>query len=362
MLSKQGVIRAYRSFFDDVKNEHIVTLGEGNTPLVPTAKLARLIHLALRLWCKFEGANPTGSFKDRGMTVAMSKAVQSGAQIVGCASTGNTSASCAAYAARAGLRCIVLLPAHGVARGKLAQARMYNVEICPIEGTFDDAQRLLHELAREAPIAVMNSTNPDRLAGQRTAAFEIIDELHFLPDYHFIPVGNGGNITAYWMGYREYLPVYAKEHGRYGLALPAMMGWEAEGAAPLVLGIVVANPQTVASAIRIGNPAHRERALAAARESGGRIGAVSDDEILEAQRLLAKLEGIFCEPASAASVAGLMKCSREGLFDGKREVSVVCTLTGHGLKDPDAVDIGSTRRRMRTYEPSAAVLRKALKL
>ncbi len=323
----QGIIKHYREFLPVSDSTPIVTLLEGNTPLVEAENLAKAIGFRGKIYLKYEGLNPTGSFKDRGMTVAISKAVESGKKAVICASTGNTSASAAAYAARAGLKAYVLLPKGTVAIGKLSQAMIYGAKVLAIKGTFDDALYIVRKIGEMLPVEIVNSVNPYRLEGQKTAAFEICDVLGDGPDYHFIPVGNAGNITAYWRGYREY-----KKAGKIE-KLPKMMGWQAEGAAPIVKGYPIKNPKTIATAIRIGNPYSWKNALRAAQESGGRIDAVSDGEILYAYRLIASTEGIFCEPASAASVAGLIKLTREGFFRGGE--TVVCTLTGNGLKDPD---------------------------
>ena len=323
-----GVIAHYREYLP-LSGETPVTLLEGNTPLVPCPRLARMLGSNIQLLAKLEGANPTGSFKDRGMTAAVSNAVAEGAPSVICASTGNTAASAAAYAARAGLRCFVLIPAGEIARGKLAQAMAHGARVLAVEDNFDAALRLVREISRRFPVALVNSVNPARIEGQKTAAFEICDALGEAPDYHALPVGNAGNITAYWKGFVEY--------SQLGLISrrPRMLGFQAEGAAPLVLGHPVQNPETFATAIRIGNPASGEQALAAARESEGRIDAVSDDEIRAAYEILAQEEGLFVEPASASCVAGLLKLAREGLFPRKQPVTVTCTLTGHGLKDPD---------------------------
>ena len=321
----RGVIEAYREFLPVSDRTPVITLLEGDTPLIEAAYISG--QLGVRVFLKYEGLNPTGSFKDRGMTVAVSKAVEEGARAVMCASTGNTSASAAAYAARAGLDCAVLIPRRAIALGKLAQALIHGAKVIAVDGNFDQALQLVRRITEEYPIVLVNSINPYRIEGQKTGAFEICDALGRAPDYHFIPVGNAGNITAYWKGYREY-----RQAGRTD-SLPRMMGWQAEGAAPIVLGRVVEKPETVATAIRIGNPASWKSAEEAARESGGRIDMVSDGEILEAYRLLAEREGVFCEPASAASVAGLYKSFRRGeLTQGSL---AVCVLTGHGLKDPD---------------------------
>jgi threonine synthase len=323
----KGIIHHYREYLPVNENTPIITLYEGNTPLVHAQNLAREIGFKGEIFLKYEGLNPTGSFKDRGMTLAISKAVEAGKKAVICASTGNTSASAAAYAAKAGLKAYVLLPKGAVALGKLSQAVIYGAQVLALQGTFDDALEIVRKLGEILPVEVVNSVNPYRIEGQKTGAFEVCDALGFAPDYHFIPVGNAGNITAYWKGYKEYF-----QRGKIE-KLPKMMGWQAEGAAPIVKGYPIKNPQTIATAIKIGNPYSWQSALQAARESGGLIDAVSDDEILYAYKLVASKEGIFCEPASAASVAGLIKLCREGFFKGGEVV--VCTLTGNGLKDPD---------------------------
>lgn len=317
----RGVIEEYRSFLPVASGSPVVTLYEGGTPLLPAPRLSA--RTGLRVFLKFEGANPTGSFKDRGMTLAISKAVEEGAKAVVCGSTGNTSASAAAYAARAGLTCAVLIPDGYIALGKLAQALIHGARVLQIRGNFDAALDIVRALGEAAPITVVNSVNPYRIEGQKTGAFEIADALGEAPDYHCIPVGNAGNITAYWKGYREY-----QDAGKIS-ALPAMLGFQAAGAAPIVAGHPIDNPETVATAIRIGRPASWYGATAAASESGGGIAAVTDEEILDAYRYLAQEESVFCEPASAASVAGLLK---SGLPVGS---TAVCVLTGHGLKDPD---------------------------
>ena len=322
----QGVIERYRSYLPVTEKTPVITLLEGNTPLIPSRYLPELLGVEVKVYFKFEGLNPTGSFKDRGMTLAVSKAVEKGAKAILCASTGNTSASAAAYAARAGIRCAVLIPEGKIALGKLAQALIHGAKVIQIEGNFDEALTLAREISESHPIALVNSINPDRIEGQKTAAFEIIDVLGEAPDIHCIPVGNAGNITAYWKGYQEY---YAH---RLSSRRPKMWGFQAAGAAPIVQGKIVENPETVATAIRIGNPASWKAAVAAREESGGMIDAVTDEEILEAYRFLAGREGVFAEPASAASVAGLIKYGRKIL---KRGQTIVCTLTGHGLKDPD---------------------------
>ncbi len=319
-----GLIRHYAKYFS-IKDEHIVTLNEGNTPLIKSQKLAKDLPAGCELYFKYEGLNPTGSFKDRGMTYAISKAVEAGSRAVICASTGNTSAAAAAYSARAGLKCIVLIPEGKIALGKLSQAMMHGATVLSVKGNFDDCLKLVIEISKTEAITLVNSVNPYRIEGQKTGAFEIVDQLGFAPDYHFIPVGNAGNITAYWKGYKEY-----QSHGKVK-KLPKMMGYQAAGAAPIVLGHVVEKPETVATAIRIGNPASWQGANSALKESEGQIDSVTDSEILSAYKRLAKEEGVFCEPASAASVAGLLKYKKNILPHSK----IVCILTGHGLKDPD---------------------------
>ncbi len=317
----RGVIEEYREFLPVTGKTPVVTLLEGGTPLVPAPRLSE--RVGAQVWLKVEGANPTGSFKDRGMTMAMSMALEEGAKAVVCASTGNTSASAAAYAARAGMGCVVLIPDGHIALGKLAQALMHGARVLQVRGNFDQLLTIVRELPDHAPITVVNSVNPHRIEGQKTGAFEIVDVLGDAPDVHCIPVGNAGNISAYWRGYLQY-----REAGR-STKLPRMLGFQAAGAAPIVLGHPVENPETIATAIRIGNPASWYSAAAAASESGGSITAVTDDEILDAYTFLAKEESVFCEAASSASVAGLLK---EGVAPGS---TVVCVLTGHGLKDPD---------------------------
>ena len=317
----RGLIEEYRDYLPVTGATPVVTLLEGATPLLPAPRLSE--RVGARVWLKLEGANPTGSFKDRGMTVAISKAVEEGAKAVVCGSTGNTSASAAAYAARAGLTCAVLIPDGYIALGKLAQALVHGARVLQIRGNFDVALDLVRELSERAPVTVVNSINPYRIEGQKTGAFEVVDVLGDAPDVHCIPVGNAGNITAYWKGYREY-----QDQGKV-TRLPRMLGFQAAGAAPIVAGHPIDNPETIATAIRIGRPASWYGATAAAAESGGGISAVTDEEILEAYRYLAQQESVFCEPASAASVAGLLKV---GVPAGS---TVVCVLTGHGLKDPD---------------------------
>ena len=330
----RGVIEEHRAFLPVTKNTPVITLLEGNTPLLPAPAVAREITGGddLDLFLKLEGLNPTGSFKDRGMTVALSLAIEAGADAVICASTGNTSAAAAAYAARAGIRCIVLLPAGMIALGKLTQALIHGAAVVPIDGNFDQALELVLKICETRNVALVNSLNPHRIEGQKTAAFEVCNALGDAPWFHCLPVGNAGNITAYWKGYREY-----RDAGK-STRLPRMLGFQAAGAAPIVRGERVEAPETVATAIRIGNPASWKAANAARDDSGGLIDLVTDEEIMAAYRLLARRAGFFCEPASAASVAGIRKLWDAGYFaDVPREQrQVVCTLTGHGLKDPDA--------------------------
>ena len=325
--ARAGIIERYRSHLPVTDRTPIITLLEGDTPLVPARYLPDLLGVDVKVFFKFEGLNPTGSFKDRGMTLAVSKAVERDAKAVLCASTGNTSASAAAYAARAGIQCAVLIPEGKIALGKLAQALIHGARVIQIAGNFDDALKLAIEISKTHPIALVNSVNPDRIEGQKTAAFEIIDVLGEAPDIHCIPVGNAGNITAYWKGYEEYRNAGRARHS------PHMWGFQAAGAAPIVANRIVEKPETIATAIRIGNPASWKGAIAARDESKGLIDSVTDDEILDAYRFISDREGLFPEPAAAASVAGLIKCSRKGML--KKGQTVVCTLTGHGLKDPD---------------------------
>jgi threonine synthase len=315
-----GIIRRYAQHLPIAPSTPVVSLAEGSTPLLAAPRLSD--RVGADVYLKIEGANPTGSFKDRGMTVAVSKAVENGAQAIVCASTGNTSASAAAYAARAGIRCLVLVPEGNVALGKLAQALFCGAQVLQVRDNFDRALEIVRRLPDHQPVSIVNSINPHRIEGQKTAAFEVVDVLRGAPDLLCIPVGNAGNITAYWRGFREYASVHAT-------TLPRLLGVQAAGAAPIVLGHPVADPQTVATAIRIGNPASWAAAAEAVAESGGDVIAVTDDEILSAQGFLARDEGVFCEPASAAAVAGLFKKG------AGRDERVVCVLTGHGLKDPD---------------------------
>jgi threonine synthase len=315
----------YQEFLPVTNQTPLLTLHEGDTPLLHAPRLSE--QLGVSLYFKYEGLNPTGSFKDRGMVMAVAKAIEEGSNTIMCASTGNTSAAAAAYAARAGLRCIVLIPSGNIALGKLAQAIIYGAEVIAIDGNFDEALHIVRDITTQEPITLVNSVNPYRIEGQKTAAFEICDVLGQSPDILAIPVGNAGNITAYWKGFNEYKAVGKTDR------LPQMFGFQAAGAAPLVHGEPVLHPETIATAIRIGNPASKEGALRALKESNGQIKAVTDEEILEAYQLLARSEGIFCEPASAASLAGIIKQRQMGdIPDG---ITVVCVLTGNGLKDPN---------------------------
>ena len=329
--SWRGIIAEYAASLPVPADVPAVTLGEGGTPLLPAPVLSELTGCTVYL--KVEGVNPTGSFKDRGMTVAVTLAAARGAHTVICASTGNTSASAAAYAARAGLTCAVLVPKGSVALGKLAQALAHGARLIQIDGNFDDCLELVRKIAADYPVALVNSVNPDRLQGQKTASFEIVDVLGDAPDVHCLPVGNAGNISAYWLGYQEY-----RADGK-ATKTPRMLGYQAAGAAPIVIGQPVLNPVTVATAIRIGNPASWQLAEEAQDQSGGLIGSVTDEEILAAYRLLAQREGVFGEPASAAGAAGLLQASAEGLVAPGSVV--VCTITGHGLKDPETAVAGA---------------------
>jgi len=328
-----GVIEAYRDYLPVTDDTPRITLMEGDTPLIPSRHIGPSLPCDIQLYFKYEGTNPTGSFKDRGMTMAVSKAKERGVEITMCASTGNTSASAAAYSARAGMSCIVLIPRGKIAFGKLSQALIHGARTVQVDGNFDDCLRIVREITDRYPIELVNSLNPMRMEGQKTAAFEVCDRLGGPPDIHILPVGNAGNITAYWWGYQHY-----KEVGKIS-ELPRMVGFQAAGAAPLVHGKPIANPETIATAIRIGDPARWDNAMAAMNDSGGLVDVVTDEEILQAYQLLASEEGIFVEPASAASVAGLLKLAANKYFD-RGPQTVVCTLTGHGLKDPDtAIDL-----------------------
>jgi len=327
MKGYHGIIERYRERLPIAAGTRIVSLCEGDTPLLRLHHIPDLLGKDIALYIKYEGLNPTGSFKDRGMTMAVTKAVEEGSRAILCASTGNTSASAAAYAARAGIRAFVLIPEGKIALGKLAQAVLHGALVMQIQGNFDVGMRLVKDVAVRLPVTLVNSVNPYRLEGQKTAAFEVIETLGRAPDFHCLPVGNAGNITAYWMGYREY-----RGHG-LAESLPRMCGYQASGAAPFLRGHPIDHPETVATAIRIGHPQSWDLALQAQAESGGWFDELSDTEILAAQRLLAEQEGIFCEPASAASLAGAMRDVQRGKIPAGS--LVVCTLTGHGLKDPD---------------------------
>ncbi len=329
MRDYNGIIDKYRKYLPVDEKTPIITLKEGNTPLIYANYLSKIIGNNIKVFLKYEGLNPTGSFKDRGMTLAISKACGRGATAVICASTGNTSASAAAYAAKAGIKCIVLIPKGAIALGKLSQALIHGALVLALDGNFDHALDLVKEITSKHPITLVNSLNPFRIEGQKTASFEICDSLGDAPDFQIMPVGNAGNITAYWKGYKEY-----KESGKIN-KLPKMLGFQAEGAAPIVRGHPIKNPKTIATAIRIGNPASWKPAEKARDESGGLIDMVSDNEIISAYKLLAAKEGVFAEPASAASIAGLLKLAKKGYF--RRNTDIVCILTGHGLKDPDRV-------------------------
>ncbi|RJQ46886.1 MAG: threonine synthase [Gammaproteobacteria bacterium] len=322
-----GLIEKYRDRLPVRDDTRLISLGEGNTPLIRLHHIPRLTGKDVDIYVKYEGLNPTGSFKDRGMTMAVTRAVEEGSHAVICASTGNTSAAAAAYAARAGIKAFVLIPDGKIAMGKLAQTMMYGATILQIKGNFDDGMRLVKEVAQTAPVTIVNSINPYRLQGQKTAAFEIVEELGFAPDYHCLPVGNAGNITAYWMGYSEY-HASGIIHQR-----PRMVGYQASGAAPFLRGEMVDNPETVATAIRIGHPQSWDAAWRVQKESGGWFAECTDETILAAQKLLAGKEGIFCEPASAASLAGALRDIESGKITAGAKI--VCTLTGNGLKDPD---------------------------
>jgi threonine synthase len=328
-----GLIDRYRDRLSLEPGDPVVTLNEGSTPLIEAPRLSE--RIGARAFFKFEGLNPTGSFKDRGMTVAVSRAKGRGAEAIICASTGNTAASCAAYAARAGLRGAVIVPEGKIAIGKLAQALMHGARVVALQGNFDDALRIVRELSQKHPIELVNSVNPHRIEGQKTAAFEVVEDLGGMPDALAIPVGNAGNVTAYWRGFRELAAGGDAELGKLEGDKPILYGFQAEGAAPLVRGEPVEHPETVASAIRIGNPARWEEAMAAFTASRGRVAAVSDEQILNAYRWLADNEGVFCEPASAASVAGLLAHGLPTVDGAPKPETVVCVLTGHGLKDPD---------------------------
>jgi len=350
-----GVINAYREFLPVSDRTPVVTLREGGTPLIEATRFSeKFFGGRLKIWLKFEGLNPTGSFKDRGMTMAISKAKEEGSEAVICASTGNTSAAAAAYAAKAGMRCAVLIPEGKIARGKLAQALIHGAVVVAVKGNFDDALRIVRDIATTHPITLVNSVNPFRLEGQKTAAFEIVEALGEAPDFHALPVGNAGNITAYWAGYKEW-----NASGRCA-TLPTMLGFQAAGSAPIVLGYPVEKPETICTAIRIGNPASWKQAIAARDESHGTIGIVTDEEVIETYRDLASHDGIFAEPSSMASLTGVRKLFARGYFDEtlekrSRPAVLVCTLTGHGLKDPDTA-IANTAQWVEVEPTTSAVL------
>ena len=347
-----GILERYREFLPVTDQTPAITLGEGDTPLVESREISRIVGCK-SLNFKLEGCNPSGSFKDRGMVVAVAKAMENGVTSIACASTGNTSASAAAYGAHCGLKTTLIVPKGNVARGKLAQAVVHGAQIAMIDGNFDAALALARQLCDRHPIELVNSVNPNRIEGQKTAAFEIIDDLGFAPDHLFIPVGNAGNITAYWKGFKEFFALGKTDK------LPVMNGYQAEGASPIVLDEVVDNPKTVASAIRIGNPASWKGAIQARDESEGSINSVSDSEIMSAYSMLAGREGLFCEPASAASVAGLLKQAQSGIDFS--HMDIVCVLTGNGLKDPDVAN-QIEPISMEEYEADVASLEKALLL
>ena len=345
-----GLIQAYEKWLPITKKTPTITLQEGGTPLLELKYINELIGKNVKVYAKYDGLNPTGSFKDRGMTMAISKAKESGCEAVICASTGNTSASAAAYAKKGGMRSFVLIPDGYVAQGKLAQALVYGAEVLAIKGNFDKALKIVQELANKFPITLVNSVNPYRLEGQKTAAFEIIDSLGKAPDYVCIPMGNAGNITAYWMGFNEYFNAGISKN------LPKMMGFQAEGSAPLVLGQTIENPETIATAIRIGNPVNKEKALTVRKESGGKFTQVSDEEIIKAYKMLGKEEGIFCEPASASSIAGLLKIKDEIATNS----IIVCVLTGNGLKDPDCAIKNNDALFKAGIEPNIEIVAKSM--
>lgn len=347
-----GLINRYRDHLPVTDATPLISLGEGNTPLIRLSNIPKLLGKNVDIYVKYEGLNPTGSFKDRGMTMAVTKAVEEGSNAIICASTGNTSAAAAAYAARAGITAFVLIPEGKIAMGKLAQAMMYGAVIMQIRGNFDEGMELVKQVAKEAPVTIVNSINPFRLQGQKTAAYEIVEELGRAPDFHCLPVGNAGNISAHWMGYSEY-----KTAGIVGSA-PKMVGYQAAGSAPFMRGGPVKDPETVATAIRIGNPQSWDKAWALQKESGGWFDELSDDEILAAQKLLAQKEGIFCEPASAASLGGAMRDIASGKIpEGS---TIVCTLTGNGLKDPDTAIAQCADSRMITIDAALGSVKDAI--
>ncbi|HEY9135302.1 MAG TPA: threonine synthase [Pseudomonadales bacterium] len=347
-----GLIEKYRDHLPIHDDTRIISLGEGNTPLIRLSNIPKTLAKDVDIYVKYEGLNPTGSFKDRGMTMAVTKAVEEGSNAIICASTGNTSAAAAAYAARAGIKAFVLIPEGKIAMGKLAQALMHGAVIMQIRGNFDQGMALVKQVAEEAPVTIVNSINPFRLQGQKTAAFEIVEELGCAPDFHCLPVGNAGNITAHWMGYSEY-----HKDGIINQR-PRMLGFQAAGSAPFMRGEMVENPETVATAIRIGHPQSWDKAWALQKESQGWFDELSDDDILAAQKLLAEKEGVFCEPASAASIGGAIKAIKEGKIpEGSK---VVCTLTGNGLKDPDTAIQQCQNATMVTIDAQLDAVKKSI--
>lgn len=347
-----GLIERYRDFLPVYEDTPVISLGEGRTPLVRLKNIPKATQKSVEIYVKFEGLNPTGSFKDRGMTLAVTKAVEAGSRAIICASTGNTSAAAAAYAARAGITAFVLIPEGKIAMGKLAQAMMYGATILQIRGNFDRGMQLVKDIASEAPVTIVNSINPFRLHGQKTAAFEIIDDLGTAPDFHCLPVGNAGNISAYWMGYTQY-----HQAGRSN-SLPKMVGYQAAGAAPFLRGKMIDNPETIATAIRIGHPQSWDKAMNAQKSSGGWFDELTDTEILAAQKMLAHQEGLFCEPASAASISGALRDIESGKIpEGSR---VVCTVTGMGLKDPDTAIGQCQNASMSTIDAELASVKSAI--
>jgi len=352
MAHYTGLINRYQAWLPINQDSRIISLNEGNTPLIKLENIPKLIGKEVEIYVKYEGLNPTGSFKDRGMTMAVTKAVEEGSQAIICASTGNTSASAAAYAVRAGIRAFVLIPEGKIALGKLAQTLMYGAEIIQINGNFDQGMRLVKEVANHAPVTIVNSINPFRIEGQKTAAFEIVDDLGDAPDYHCLPVGNAGNITAYWKGYCEYAA------DKIATKRPVMCGYQAAGAAPFVKGEMIDNPETIATAIRIGRPQSWDFALNAQKESGGWFDKFTDEKILAAQKMLAGYEGIFCEPASATSLAGALHDISQGKI--KEGSKIVCTLTGNGLKDPDTAISQCKDTHPVTIEANLDAVKKAI--
>lgn len=348
MARYTGIIARYREWLPIADDARIVTLGEGDTPLIRLDRLTKTTGREATIYVKFEGLNPTGSFKDRGMCFAVTKAVEAGSQALICASTGNTSASAAAYAARAGLSAFVLIPEGKIALGKLSQAMIHGAVVVQIQGNFDAGMKLVKEIAATTPVTLVNSVNPYRLQGQKTAAFEVVDALGFAPNYHYLPVGNAGNITAHWFGYQDYA-----RQGR--CAMPKLVGFQAAGAAPFVSGKMVDDPETIATAIRIGHPQSWSLAQSAKEATGGWFGAIDDAEILVTQKLLAREEGIFCEPASAVSVAGALHDLRAGRIE--EGATVVCTVTGHGLKDPDVAIRQGGPTELLTVTPTLSAVR-----